>query len=78
MRIDWNPNFLDDLMAAVGTGDLADRASRIAAACNGSSSWGGYRSAPGSNGQFARVWSADARDDESRDQRLLRFLDHGR
>lgn len=61
--------------------ELEARAAAIAAACNAESSWGGYFSELDlGNPDFpvARVWSADDRGDESRDQRILRFLDAGR
>ena len=61
--------------------ELGARAAAIAGACNAESSWGGYFSELDlGNPDFpvARVWSADDRGDESRDQRILRFLDAGR
>lgn len=57
---------------------LAERARAIEAACNADSSWGGYHSAVDASGMSARVWSADRRNDEARDQRLLRNLDAAR
>jgi len=78
VRVDWNPDFDEQLAEAIGTGDLEQRAQAIADACNADSTWGGYHAAAGSDGKSAQVWSADARNDEARDQRLIRFLDHGR
>lgn len=78
MRIQWNPSFDEQLIEQLGTDDLERRAQAIADACNNNSSWGGYIAAAGADGKTAQVWSADGRDDEARDQRLIRFLDHGR
>lgn len=61
--------------------ELGTRAAAIAEACNAESSWGGYFSEVDlgdPDHPVARVWSADARDDEARDQRILRNLDAGR
>lgn len=46
-------------------------------ACNAQSSWGGYHSAVSVNNDRirGRVWSADRRNDEARDNRLLHNLD---
>lgn len=51
----------------------------IADACNDQSSWGGYFTHAGIDGTRARarVWSADGRGDEARDNRLVRNLDAG-
>lgn len=45
-------------------------------ACNSESSWGGYFTSASVDGDRARatVWSADNRNDEARDQRLVRNL----
>ena len=77
MRIVVNPNFLQEITAEIGPADLEARAAAVADACNRDSSWGGYYSGAGSDGTV-RVWSADARSDEARDQRLLRNLDAAR
>lgn len=78
MRVVWNPNFAQELAEAIGTVDLERRAQAIADACNADSTWGGYHADVGRDGKSAQVWSADARNDEARDQRLLRFLDAAR
>lgn len=56
---------------------VQQKADAIADACNGQSSWGGYFSAAEVNSDRARarVWSADGRNDEARDQRLIKNLD---
>ena len=77
MKLKWNPAGLAAIDAAASR-LLEERAAAIAEACNRDSSWGGYHSAPSSDGQAAQVWSADARNDEARDQRLIRNLDAGR
>lgn len=62
--------------------DLRARAERIKDACNAQSSWGGYYSAATVAGgrARARVWSIGpkAREDNARNQRLIRNLDAGR
>jgi hypothetical protein len=62
--------------------DLNRRAQAIADACNAESSWGGYRWAPEELNKrpSANVWSysAHARADNARSNRLLRALDAGR
>lgn len=62
--------------------DLRARAERIKDACNAQSSWGGYYSAATVRGDRvrARVWSIGpkAREDNARNQRLIRNLDAGR
>lgn len=56
---------------------VASKGEAIAEACNSQSSWGGYFTAASADGVRARakVWSADGRNDEARDQRLVRNLD---
>lgn len=56
---------------------LVERAEAIAQACNDDSTWGGYHAVVDEDRQSARVYSADGRNDEARDQRLLRNLDAG-
>jgi hypothetical protein len=48
-------------------------------ACNEESSWGGYASTEDSDDvrARARVWSFDNRNDEARDNRMIRNLDAG-
>lgn len=77
MRVEINPAGMAEIRRLAGA-MLAERATAIEDACNAQSSWGGYHSAVDSSGMTARVWSADRRNDEARDQRLLRFLDAGR
>lgn len=52
------------------------KAEAVAAACNAESSWGGYASAAAIHSDRARgtVWSYDNRNDEARDNRLVRNL----
>lgn len=59
---------------------VKEKVDAIAAACNEESSWGGYSSAASIDGDRVRgrVWSYDDRDDEARDNRMLRHLDAGR
>ena len=73
MDVTWNQAGLAAIDRATAQ-LLEDSAAAIADACNSDSSWGGYDSALGDDGK-ARVWSADGRDDEARDQRLIRHLD---
>lgn len=56
---------------------IKGKAEAVAEACNSQSSWGGYFSAASADASRARakVWSADRRNDEARDQRLVRNLD---
>lgn len=58
---------------------VEEKAQAIAAACNAESSWGGYDSAAriDNDRARARVWSFDDRDDEARDNRILKNLDAG-
>lgn len=57
--------------------NIAARGEAVADACNTESSWGGYFTAARVDGIRARatVWSADNRNDEARDQRLVRNMD---
>lgn len=55
---------------------VTELAEATADACNSESSWGGYFHAATTDDTRARakVWSADNRNDEARDQRLVRNL----
>lgn len=63
--------------------DIERRAAAVAAACNADSTWGGYKSGPEAQNQSraaANVWtvSAGAREDNARNQRMIRNLQAGR
>lgn len=80
MRVKMSKNGLRDLMSGPEAIAMLERkAEAITNACNGDSSWGGYEHADRSSSTRARqhIWSADARNDEPRDQRLFRNLDAG-
>lgn len=67
-------------VAALYHDDIQERAAAIAAAANSQSVWGGYFSADSTHADrwpHATVWSADDRNDEGRDNRILRNLDAG-
>lgn len=69
-----------EIMAGPGAKAMIERkAEAITDACNRESSWGGYLHDDASSAIRARqhIWSADARNDEARDQRLVRNLDAG-
>lgn len=58
--------------------DVERRAEAIADACNGESEWGGYYSAAiDGNEAGANVWSSDNRNDDARDQRMIRNMSAG-
>lgn len=78
VRLQYNPKAYDEILGgAKALAAVSEKVDSIAAACNADSSWGGYFSAASStNGRArGRVWSADNRNDEHRDQRLVRNLD---
>lgn len=80
VRIRFKPQAFPELMAGPeAEAMLEQRARAIADACNSDSSWGGYFYAVTKDGvrARARIWSADDRNDEARDQRLIRNLDAG-
>lgn len=80
VRIKFNAQAFPELMAGPeAEAMLEQRARAIADACNSDSSWGGYFYAVtrGKVRARARIWSADDRNDEPRDQRLIRNLDAG-
>lgn len=73
----FNRNAIRELAQALHD-PIMERAEAIADACNEESAWGGYEFDDAS-GEWprARVWSADSRADEARDNRLIRNLDAG-
>lgn len=58
---------------------VKEKVEAIAAACNAESAWGGYASAASIDGDRVRgrVWSFDDRNDEARDNRMVKHLDAG-
>lgn len=65
-------------LAGLLHGEIQDRAQAVADACNAESQWGGYESGDASGDwPRARVWNSDSRNDEARDQRLIKALDAG-
>lgn len=80
IRVKINRAGIKALMRSDGAlAAVAVKGEAIAAACNEQSSWGGYYSAAavGPDRARARVWSADNRNDEARDNRLMKNLDAG-
>lgn len=79
MRLDINLDAISQLRGDPGI--LAGRGEAIAAACNAESQWGGYHATPvefDGHTSFQRVYAADGRNDEARDNRLIKNLDAGR
>lgn len=74
VRFEWNTGCFDQLRH-MADGLVAEKANEAAAAANASSTWGGYHveNASDSSRPRYRVWSGDGRNDDGRDQRLLRF-----
>lgn len=79
MKIKWNVGAFAQLRQA-HLPLVEEAAESIAEACNAESSWGGYDSAASNDGYTAtgRVWEFDNREDEARNNRLIRNLDAGR
>jgi hypothetical protein len=80
VRIRFKKQGFPAIMAGPEAQEMLDRRARaITAACNNDSTWGGYHYAVSRDAvrARARIWSADARNDEARDQRLIRNLDAG-
>ncbi len=79
-KLKFNPAAFDEILGGSEALEMVrSKGEAIAEACNSDSSWGGYFSAATTDGDRARarVWSADNRNDEARDQRLVRNLDAG-
>lgn len=77
IRIEVDASAIEDILTSQKAYDVvAAEAERIADACNAQSEWGGYHASDGSGPSRARarVHSADNRNDEFRDQRMLRNL----
>lgn len=78
MRVKVHGKRYPEFMAGAPAQALLDQMGKaVADACNAESSWGGYHYAVHVDERRARVhiWSADRRNDEARDQRLIRNLD---
>lgn len=78
LKLVFHSKAFDQILGGAKALDLVkDKGEAVAEACNADSSWGGYFTAASNDGTRARarVWSADNRNDESRDQRMLRNLD---
>lgn len=79
IRLDWHKGeglrAIDRSPAALEL--IKAKAKAIADACNAESSWGGYASAAAIHPDRVRgtVWSYDNRDDEARDNRMIKNLD---
>lgn len=81
VRIVFKPGAIERILHAPKVvDDIRRRTDAVAAACNADSSWGGYHADTDVVGGRAHgtVWNGDGRNDEPRDQRMLRKLDHGR
>lgn len=77
VRIKFNPK-MNEHLDSKGLPLVEAKVKAIEEACNSASSWGGYHSAAGirPGGTAAgTVWSADNRNDEGRDNRLVKNLD---
>ena len=77
VRIKWNLGGFDALRTSSGVVAMVEaEAKRIADACNAGSVWGGYHYEMTTSRKRARarVWSGDRRNDEARDQRLVRNM----
>lgn len=77
-KLKFNPDAFDRILGGAEAVEMVkEKAGSIAEACNSQSSWGGYFSSANTTGERARghVWSADNRNDEARDQRMVRNLD---
>ena len=77
VRIKWNLGGFDALRTSSGVVAMVEaEAKRIADACNATSVWGGYHYEMANTAKRARarVWSSDRRNDEARDNRLIRAM----
>lgn len=77
VRMKFNKGAIKQLLTMPAAQAMVDReGERVASACNGQSSWGGYHAAsePGGSRARARVYEGDARNEEARNQRLVRNL----
>jgi len=80
VRLEFNREALRQIMSGPEARALVNgMADATRDACNAESSWGGYESADASDDirARARVWSYDNRNDEARDNRMIRNLDAG-